>query len=612
MNASLFYCTKIILSAGLFILIYRLFVRNSNAFGWNRFYLLFTMLLSLFLPYIDISSWFANEEPVLYYASMLTIPFDQTVTVTAQTPQHFLNLNDWIKVGYWTIATLFLIRFLWGVTRIIVLITNADYQPVGKLKLHRTERKSSFSFFNHIFIQPGHWNKPEIDYVLRHEQAHVEHLHSIDSIIAELILVFGWFNPFYYIYRKDLHLLHECQADQAVLNSDYDKITYHQLLLNEVSGNLTYIIVNQFSYSLIKKRFKMISKNKQSRFARLKVLLAIPAAFALMMLFSFTSLEKSKNLLGNHFNLPSIADGQNAIGNILGLPQKPVTQKKPVKSTIKFTPPVIRKDTVKNKVYSTFYYIKPDPTLKEASNKTVYVTGYAPKENGQDTVLTVVEKNPEFPGGLDALLSFMSKNIKYPKEASEKGIQGTVFVQFIVRNTGKISNAKVLRGVGGGCDEEAVRVINNMPDWIPGMQNKKNVSVLFQIPVKFQLSSGQVMKGKAQAAFKTPANEEKRYMPDQNPEFPGGHDALMKFIAKNVKYPAEAIKMGMTGTVFVQFTVTKTGDISMPKILRGIGNACDQEAIKIVNMMPKWTPGLKDGKPIDVIDCIPIKFQLAK
>ena len=487
MNASLFYCSKIILSAGLFILIYRLFVRNSNAFGWNRFYLLFTMLLSLFLPYIDISSWFANEDPVLYYASMLTIPFDQTVTVTAQAPQHFMNLNEWIKVGYWTIATLFLIRFLWGLTRIIVLITNADYQPVGKLKLHRTERKSSFSFFNHIFIQPGHWNKPEIDYVLRHEQAHVEHLHSIDSIIAELILVFGWFNPFYYIYRKDLHLLHECQADQAVLNSDYDKITYHQLLLNEVSGNLTYIIVNQFSYSLIKKRFKMISKNKQSRFARLRVLLVIPAAFALMMLFSFTSLEKSKNLLGNHFNLPSIADGQNAIGNILGLPQKPVTQKKTVKSTIKFTPPVIRKDTVK---FTPPVIYKDADVVPTKLLEGVVVVGYGatPQDvnNSKEPVMTS-QQDPAFQGGSEALIKYLGKNIRYPVVAQKNNNSGTVIVQFIVDKTGVVSNPKIVLGICKSIDDEAIRVVSGMPQWIPGRVNGNAVNTSYALPIKFQL-----------------------------------------------------------------------------------------------------------------------------
>src|ERR1035437_2460451 len=162
MNESLFYSSKIILSAGLFIFVYRLFVRNSNAFGWNRFYLLSTMVLSLFLPFIDISSWFADEKPVIFYASMLTT---QTFTVTAQIAQPSLSLGDWIEIGYFTIVVLFLLRFIWGLSRILILMIKHDYRQEAHLKIHRLQRKSTFSFFNHIFIQPEQWNKPAIDYV---------------------------------------------------------------------------------------------------------------------------------------------------------------------------------------------------------------------------------------------------------------------------------------------------------------------------------------------------------------------------------------------------------------------------------------------------------------
>ena len=598
MNESLFYSSKIILSAGLFILIYRLFVRNSNAFGWNRFYLLSTMILSLFLPYIDISTWFADEKPVIFYASLLTT---QTFTVTAQIAQPSLSLADWIEIGYFTIVALFLLRFIWGLSRVILLMIQHDYRQEGHLKIHRLQRKSTFSFFNHIFIQPEHWNKPAIDYVIRHEQAHVDHMHSIDSIIAELILVFGWFNPFYYAYRREIHLLHECQADQAVLNSDCDKITYHQLLLNEVSGNLSYIIVNQFSYSLIKKRFSMISKNKQSRYARLNVLLAIPAAFALMVLFSFTSLEKNK----------VIQSTQSSIAGLLGIQQKPVTKKKTTKQ-VQFTPPVITKDSNKGPNHLPAYILS-DKTIKLEELVVVGYGASADENKDDDPVLSVVEQNPEFPGGLTGLLNFLSKNIKYPKQAVENNIQGTVFVQFIVGSNGKVRNARILRGINSYCDEEALRVVNMMPDWIPGQQNNKRVSVMFQIPVRFQMTNGQMMKRKAENGYEnlSPSDKENLLLkPDENPSFPGGLDALLKFLQRNIMYPIQAQKDKMTGTVFVQFIVQKTGEVKEAKIVRGVCKSIDEEALRVVHLMPEWTPGKKDGKPINTSFCIPIKFQL--
>ncbi len=599
MNESLFYCSKIILSSGLFILIYRLFVRNSNAYSWNRFYLLFTMILSLFLPYIDISTWFADDKPIIFYATLLTEP---TVTVTAQQPQSTLSINDYIQISYWAITILFIFRFSWGIARVIYLMADPNYRREGNLKLHHIQQKSTFSFFNHIFIQPEHWNKPTIDYILKHEQAHVDQLHSIDSIIAELVLAFGWFNPFYYTYRHDLHLLHECQADQAVLNSDCDKITYHQLLLNEVSGNLSYNIVNHFSYSLIKRRFKMISKKQKSRLAGLRVLLAIPATFALMVLFSFTSLEKNK----------VIQSTQSSIAGLFGMQQKPVTKKKTTKQ-VQFTPPVIIKDST-SAVKSGFPVILSDKTIKL---EELVVVGYGASENedkkDDDPVALVVEKNPEFPGGINGLLNYLSKNIKYPKEAAERGVQGTVYVQFIIGSNGKIRNAKILRGIDSYCDEEALRVVKMMPDWEPGIQNGKKVTVLFQIPVKFRLTNGQMMKQKAEKEYENLSSVDKDKIllkPDENPSFPGGLDALLKFLQRNIMYPVQAQKDKMTGTVFVQFIVQKTGEVKYAKVVRGICKSLDEEALRVVHLMPAWTPGKKDGKPINTSFCIPIKFQL--
>jgi protein TonB len=102
-------------------------------------------------------------------------------------------------------------------------------------------------------------------------------------------------------------------------------------------------------------------------------------------------------------------------------------------------------------------------------------------------VLTVVEEMPSFPGGEAERNKFLSENIVYPRQAAENGIQGTVYVSFIVDIKGKIEDVKILRGIGGGCDEEALRVVKFMPPWKPGRQNSKNVRVLYNMPVYFKL-----------------------------------------------------------------------------------------------------------------------------
>jgi TonB family protein len=108
-----------------------------------------------------------------------------------------------------------------------------------------------------------------------------------------------------------------------------------------------------------------------------------------------------------------------------------------------------------------------------------------------DTVYNIVEQMPEYPGGVEAMMKYIAENVKYPEEAKDKNIAGRVFLAFVVEKDGSVSNVKVLRGIGGGCDEEAARVINSMPKWKPGKQKGKPVRVSFQIPIYFKLDTPQ-------------------------------------------------------------------------------------------------------------------------
>ncbi len=131
----------------------------------------------------------------------------------------------------------------------------------------------------------------------------------------------------------------------------------------------------------------------------------------------------------------------------------------------------------------------------EATQETI-IEEYLPiidLENNEDEmdveeqVFVVVESMPQFPGGYEILIKYLGENISYPKAAREAGIQGKVFVSFVVEKDGKVTNIKILRGIGGGCDEEAVKVVQNMPDWIPGKQRSVAVRVQFNLPISFTL-----------------------------------------------------------------------------------------------------------------------------
>ncbi|MBL7964100.1 MAG: energy transducer TonB [Flavobacteriales bacterium] len=102
--------------------------------------------------------------------------------------------------------------------------------------------------------------------------------------------------------------------------------------------------------------------------------------------------------------------------------------------------------------------------------------------------LTIAEVMPEYPGGKDALFAYIGTNLKYPQQAVEEGIEGVVFVSFVVEVDGKISGVSVLRGIGGGCNEEALRVVRSMPNWTPGMQAGKPVRVKYNLPIRYKLT----------------------------------------------------------------------------------------------------------------------------
>ncbi|HBG71626.1 MAG: hypothetical protein A2W93_08285 [Bacteroidetes bacterium GWF2_43_63] len=123
----------------------------------------------------------------------------------------------------------------------------------------------------------------------------------------------------------------------------------------------------------------------------------------------------------------------------------------------------------------------------QISDSTTVVQPVPIETDYNNKIFTIVEDSPEFPGGQDALMTYLMNNIKYPHEAMEASIQGTVYVTFVIETDGAVSNVKVLRGIGGACDEEAVRVVKGMPNWTPGKQRGKAVRVQFNLPIRFVL-----------------------------------------------------------------------------------------------------------------------------
>ncbi len=192
--------------------------------------------------------------------------------------------------------------------------------------------------------------------------------------------------------------------------------------------------------------------------------------------------------------------------------------------------------------------------------------------------------------------------LKYtnPKEAVDGNIEGRVIVSFIIEKDGSISNAKVTKGVHESLDKEALRVVSAMPNWKPGKQDGQAVRARFTLPVSFK--------------FAQPAVQEEKVFEylDDMPEFPGGGKAMMEWLGQNIQYPKEAVDAKVEGRVMVSFVIEKDGSDSNAKVIRSIDPLLDNEALRVVNAMPNWKPGMQDGQPVRVRFTIPVSFKLPK
>jgi len=169
----------------------------------------------------------------------------------------------------------------------------------------------------------------------------------------------------------------------------------------------------------------------------------------------------------------------------------------PVRNTIKFIPPVIKPDAMvadeeqpvmQKEVMETKAAVSNvafDKGTDDVAAPVATVNNQITEETEQAFV--IVEQMPQFPGGEIEMMKFIKNNLRYPAMATEMGVSGTVIVNFVVDRDGKITRIKVVRGIGGGCDEEAVRVLSKMPSWSPGKQGGKPVLVSYTVPFKFML-----------------------------------------------------------------------------------------------------------------------------
>ncbi len=467
MNSMVNFILESGISLTVFAVIYLLFLRKETFFRLNRIFLLSSVVFSVILPFLRFQIY--NSDPVMLSEITVT-PYRnliEAVTVygkdlSGSLEEAILSANSIILI-YITGTVFFFARFLFRVSKIILLIKQNNVQKVEGFKLVVLEKDCSpFSFLNFVFVSRSLQKEDYYHKLIAHELEHVKQGHSFDVIILELLSVFQWFNPFMWMLRRAITENHEYLADHALLKSGIKKGYYKKLLLNHYVGE-QFQIANNFNYSLIKNRIKMMSKIKSSRFANGKIVLGILAATVLVIVFAC---EQKESFEMNQNN-DETTILQNEKLKIEGAVENMNNLKQLFIGNNEFD---VSHDSLGNIIL----------TKKEVDKRTDIL-----EEN--DEVFFVVEEMPEFPGGEEALGKYITSAVEYPEEAVSNGIQGKVYVSFIVTRSGTIANAKIARGVAPSLDQEALRVINSLPKWKPGAQRGKAVNVSYTVPINFEL-----------------------------------------------------------------------------------------------------------------------------
>lgn len=436
MSSFTLYLLKV--SLNLFIVwgIWFLALRRANRFALVRAFLLVGVACAMLLP---CGMQLIPFKPVMFSQDTgglfsFTLP---EVIVGAAPYKKGIDWSGIIPMVFMAITALFLLRFIFQLLRMVILFNQGTVRKEGGLYIVDHHKSvSPFSFLNYCFINPDQIPPNRIEGIIAHERAHSRMGHSVDILFMELAGLVQWFNPFYWMVRRSLVEVHEFQADNVAMKYQDNFYAYIDSIVSLAFGGITLPLGNNFSKSLTLKRLAMmnIKRTTKGDLGRwmLALLIAIPLIFAISC--SNETMREENDLL-----------------------------------SLSSPPP-------------------PPPPPPPENIKTSDID-----EVGED-IFVIVEQMPTFQGEpADKFREFLAANLRYPVIAAENGIQGKVYVSFVIDTDGSVSRVKVKKGVDPSLDKEAIRVVETSPRWEPGIQKGQTVRVEFTFPIIFVLAEDDVV-----------------------------------------------------------------------------------------------------------------------
>ena len=593
MEAFLVYILKASAVLAAFYLLWRFTLRGKTLHAESRVYLLVTMAFSFVVPLLVLTFTRTVELPTG------TVSAGEPVLFDTQPAPNVGTVSVWgvLSVLYCVGAVAVLLYNIYAVASVRRLISSSSdaVLPDGTEVKVSSKVKVPFSFFSTMVVPENDMPSPDRALVT-HEKAHVRLGHSADIQLCGTVCALQWFNPFVWLLRKDLRSIHEFQADAAVIDSGVRVTDYQIFLVGEVLSSGGYPLVSNLTSGNLKNRIDMMNASISSRRPLARLLLVVPLFAACLLANSRTKVV----------------------------------------------------------------YVEPQGIQQSPQND-----GSVPFQ--------MVEVKPTFDGGdANKFSMWVNSQLVYPKEAKDNNIQGRVTLQFTVGKDGSVYGVKVLRGAHELLDNEAVRVVSASPKWSPGKMKGEPVAVTYTFPVIFQLKgdaseapaggigivkkdpgapdpviyldgnkyegnlstidpntieSVTVLKDEAalrqydapggvilittKETAKDSSGNTPFQMVEQKPTFGGGDASeFSKWVTSNLKYPEEAKAAKVQGRVTVTFVVDIDGSVKDVKVLRGVNELLDAEAVRVISASPKWTPGRSKGNPVPVTYTFPVIFKL--
>jgi TonB family protein len=213
-------------------------------------------------------------------------------------------------------------------------------------------------------------------------------------------------------------------------------------------------------------------------------------------------------------------------------------------------------------------------------------------------------EEPQFPGGKNALIEYLAANLQYPSEALANKFEGDVLVSFTVLETGEKIKFKVEESPHKSLSTEAIRLLYAMPNWEPAKVNGQPIAIRHAVSIPFKIEE---MEPVHIVQLDSISNEK---LVEKQPSFPGGANAMIKYLSKTLLYPADAAREDIQGVAMVSFVVTAKGEITNVQTVKQVYPSIDMEARRVIRSMPRWEPGSINGQPVNVKFTLPLRFTL--